>query len=119
MSLRRSEGEESEYPFFEGYGSSSDEWGNYGVMPVYDTDIEDVIEEEEGFVRIEEFGGEEDNIEDVVVVANDLYSSMIKTTLNVDFEENFNTKSYELVSFEKNIIIKGAYGCIIAPMYNL
>ncbi|GKC84194.1 hypothetical protein Tco_1139911 [Tanacetum coccineum] len=52
----------------EGDGSSSDEWGDYGVagddykgppvfdddqyeeesMPVYDTDIEDVIEEEEG-----------------------------------------------------------------------
>ncbi|GJT06209.1 trichome birefringence-like protein 12 [Tanacetum coccineum] len=53
-----------------GDGSSSDEWGDYGVVgddyegplvfdddqyeeesvPVYDTDIEDVIEEEEGFV---------------------------------------------------------------------
>ncbi|GJT53172.1 putative reverse transcriptase domain-containing protein [Tanacetum coccineum] len=40
-------------------------------MPVYDTDIEDVIEEEEGFIG---FGGEEDNIEDVVVVANDLFT---------------------------------------------
>ncbi|GKF76623.1 hypothetical protein Tco_0229093 [Tanacetum coccineum] len=67
MSLKRSEGEESEYPFFEGDGSSSNEWGDYGVvgddyegppvfdddqyeeksMPVYDTDIENVIEEEE------------------------------------------------------------------------
>ncbi|GKA20269.1 hypothetical protein Tco_0700258 [Tanacetum coccineum] len=67
MFLRRSEGEELEYPFFEGDGSSSDEWRDYGMagddyegppifdddqyeedlMPVYDTDIEDVIEEEE------------------------------------------------------------------------
>ncbi|GKC05453.1 hypothetical protein Tco_0997063 [Tanacetum coccineum] len=115
---RRSEGEESKNPFFEGDGSSSDEpdrprtlfvepiiWDigdeedeypfvdNYqnfqeeennvsfsGVvlgieeesMPVYDTDIEDVIKEEEGFVRKGGFGREEDNIEDVVVVANDL-----------------------------------------------
>nr|GFA23725.1 hypothetical protein [Tanacetum cinerariifolium] len=46
MSPRRSKGEESEYPFFEGDGSSYDEWRKY----VYDTDIEDVIEEEEGFV---------------------------------------------------------------------
>ncbi|GKA90309.1 hypothetical protein Tco_0812179 [Tanacetum coccineum] len=43
-------------------------------MPVYDTDIEDVIEEEEGYVGKGGFGGEEDNIEDVVVVANDLCS---------------------------------------------
>ncbi|GJX86535.1 RNA-directed DNA polymerase [Tanacetum coccineum] len=35
-------------------------------MPVYDTDIEDVIKEEEGFVGKVGFGGEEDNIEDVV-----------------------------------------------------
>nr|GEV49306.1 reverse transcriptase domain-containing protein [Tanacetum cinerariifolium] len=44
------------------------------LMPVYDTDIEDVIEEEEGFVGKEGFGREEDNIEDVVVVANDICS---------------------------------------------
>nr|GFA96437.1 hypothetical protein [Tanacetum cinerariifolium] len=60
MFLRRSEDEDSEYPFFEGDGSSSDEWRDYGVtnddyegptvfdddqykeelMPVYDTAIE-------------------------------------------------------------------------------
>ncbi|GJW75248.1 hypothetical protein Tco_0134618 [Tanacetum coccineum] len=42
-----------------------------------DTDIEDVIEEEEGFVGKGGFGGEEDNIGDIVVVVNDLCSSMI------------------------------------------
>ncbi|GKE85690.1 hypothetical protein Tco_1559432 [Tanacetum coccineum] len=31
MSPKRSKGEESEYSFFEGDGSSSDEWGDYGV----------------------------------------------------------------------------------------
>ncbi|GJW84662.1 hypothetical protein Tco_0157807 [Tanacetum coccineum] len=150
---RRSEGEESKNPFFEGDGSSSDEqperprtlfaepiiwdiWDeeeeypfvdNYqnfqeeennvsflgvvlGVkeesMPVYDTDIEDVIEEEEGFYGKRGLEGEEDNIVDVVVVANDLCSSMIQTTLNVDFEEDINTKSHELMSFVKSIIIK-------------
>nr|GEW46305.1 hypothetical protein [Tanacetum cinerariifolium] len=75
-------------------------------MPVYDTDIEDVIEEEEGFVGKEGFSGEEDNIEDVVVVANDLCSSMIQTILMVDFEEEINIKSYEFMSFGKSIIIK-------------
>nr|GEV05501.1 hypothetical protein [Tanacetum cinerariifolium] len=75
-------------------------------MPVYDTDIEDVIDEEEGFVGKKGFGREEDNIEDVVVVTNDLCSSMIQTILSVDFEEDINTKSYELMSFGKNIIIK-------------
>ncbi|GKA91815.1 hypothetical protein Tco_0813740 [Tanacetum coccineum] len=110
MSPRRSEGEESEYPFFEGDGSSSDEWGCYGVKRidclVYDTDIEDVIEEEEGFVGKRGFGGEEDNIEDVVVVTNVFCSSIIQTTSNVDFEEDINTKSHGLMSFVKSIIIK-------------
>ncbi|GJY29902.1 hypothetical protein Tco_0405669 [Tanacetum coccineum] len=45
--------------------------------------------------------GEEDNIEDAVVVANDLCSSMIHTILSVDFEEDINTKSHELMSFGK------------------
>ncbi|GJR37863.1 hypothetical protein Tco_1213547 [Tanacetum coccineum] len=75
-------------------------------MPIYDTDIEDVIKEEEGFVGKGGFGGEEDSIEDVVVVANDLCSSINQTTLSVDFEEYINTKSYELMSFGKSIIIK-------------
>ncbi|GJY72229.1 hypothetical protein Tco_0475932 [Tanacetum coccineum] len=58
MSPKRSEGEESEYPFFEGDGSSSDEWRDYGMAsddyegpPVFDDDqYKDVIEEEEGFI---------------------------------------------------------------------
>nr|GEW25945.1 chlorophyll a-b binding protein of LHCII type 1-like [Tanacetum cinerariifolium] len=106
MFPRRSEDEDSEYPFFEGDGSSSDEWRDYvdygmsgedyegppvfhddqyeeELMPVYDTTIEDVIEEEEGFIEKGGFGGEEDNIEDVVVVAIDLCSSMIQTSINV------------------------------------
>ncbi|GKC36921.1 hypothetical protein Tco_1049305, partial [Tanacetum coccineum] len=87
---RRSEDDELGNPFFEGDCSSSNEWGDYGVagddyegapifdddyeeapvfdddqfeeesMPVYDTDIEDVIEEEEGFVRKGGFGEEEE-----------------------------------------------------------
>ncbi|GJX30167.1 hypothetical protein Tco_0238246 [Tanacetum coccineum] len=133
----RSEGEELEYLFFEGDGSSSDEWRDYGMggddyegppifdddqyeeesMPVYDTDIEDVIEEEEGFIEKGGFGGKEDNIEDVVVVANDICSSMIQTTLNVNFEEYINTKSHELVSFAKNIIIKLIHYCLENPPY--
>ncbi|GKD79190.1 hypothetical protein Tco_1341811 [Tanacetum coccineum] len=74
-------------------------------MPVYDTDIEDVIEEEEGFVGKVGFGGEEDNIEYVVVVDNDLCSSMIQTILSVDFEEDINTKSHELMSFGKKVLL--------------
>ncbi|GJT29017.1 hypothetical protein Tco_0909292 [Tanacetum coccineum] len=83
--------EEEEYPFVNKYPN---------------TDIEDVIEEEQGFVGKGGFGREEDNIEDIVVVANDLCSSMIQTILSVDFEEDINTKSHELMSFEKSIIIK-------------
>ncbi|GKA96172.1 uncharacterized mitochondrial protein-like protein, partial [Tanacetum coccineum] len=75
-------------------------------MPVYDTNIEDVIEEKEGFVGKRRLDGKEDNIKDVVVVANELCSSMTQTTLNVNFEENINTKSHELMSFGKIILIK-------------
>ncbi|GJR96161.1 hypothetical protein Tco_0268335 [Tanacetum coccineum] len=104
---RRIEDEELGNPFFEGDCSSSNEWGDYGVagddyegapvsdddyeeapvfdddqfkeelMPVYDTDIEDVIEEEEGFIGKGGFSEEEENMENIVVVANDLCSSMI------------------------------------------
>nr|GFC56495.1 hypothetical protein [Tanacetum cinerariifolium] len=127
MFPRRSEDEDSEYPFLKGDGSSSDEWRDYGVtdddyegpsvfdddqyeeelVPVYDADIEDVIEEEEGFVRKGGFGGEEDCIDDVIVVANDICSSMIQTTLNVDFGEDFNTKLHELMSFGKKYYYQG------------
>nr|GEY27323.1 hypothetical protein [Tanacetum cinerariifolium] len=75
-------------------------------MPVCDIDIEDVIEEEEGFVGKKGFGGEEDNIEDGIVVANDLCYLMIQTTLNVDFDEDINTKSHVLMSFGQSIVIK-------------
>ncbi|GJS73775.1 RNA-directed DNA polymerase [Tanacetum coccineum] len=114
--------EEEEYPFVNKYPSFQEESivlvedeschvydtdnEEEESMPVYDTDIEDVIEEEEGFVRKEGFGREEDNIKDVIVVANDLCSSMIQTILSVDFEEDINTKSHELMSFGKSIIIK-------------
>ncbi|GJR38585.1 hypothetical protein Tco_1214269 [Tanacetum coccineum] len=86
-------------------------------MLVYDTDIEDVIDEEKGFVGKGGFGGEEDNIEDVVVVANDLCSSMIQTTLSADFKEDINTKSHELRSFGKNIIIKVSQSSLIRKKY--
>ncbi|GKE44834.1 hypothetical protein Tco_1472118 [Tanacetum coccineum] len=69
-------------------------------MPVYDTDIEDVIEEEEVFIEKGRFGGKEDNIEDVVVMANDLYSSMIQTTC-VNFSKIINSNPHELIWFQK------------------
>ncbi|GJR26703.1 putative nucleotidyltransferase, ribonuclease H [Tanacetum coccineum] len=114
--------EELEYPFFEGDGSSSNEWRDYGMasndyegppvfdddqyeeesMPLYDTDIEDVIDEEEGFIGKGTFGGEEDNIEDVVVVANDLCSSMIQTTVSVDFSKIVYSNPNELIWLQKD-----------------
>ncbi|GJS65054.1 subtilisin-like protease SBT4.3, partial [Tanacetum coccineum] len=116
---RRSEDEELGNPFFEGDCSSSNELGDHGMagddyerapvfddgyeeapifdddqfkeesMPVYDTDIEDVI------------GEEEENMEDIVVVANDLCSSMIQTTLSVDFSKNINSNPHELIWSQK------------------
>nr|GEY06051.1 uncharacterized mitochondrial protein AtMg00810-like [Tanacetum cinerariifolium]GEY06065.1 uncharacterized mitochondrial protein AtMg00810-like [Tanacetum cinerariifolium]GEY21617.1 uncharacterized mitochondrial protein AtMg00810-like [Tanacetum cinerariifolium] len=70
---RRSEDKELENPFLEEEENSVSFLGVVlGVeeesMPVYDTDIKDVID------------GEEDNMKDVVVVANDLCSSKIQTT---------------------------------------
>ncbi|GJZ39238.1 hypothetical protein Tco_0585801 [Tanacetum coccineum] len=67
--------------FVDSYSNFQDDKNNvsfFGVvlgvkesMPVYDTDIKDVIEEEEGFVGKKGLDGEEDNIKDVVVVANE------------------------------------------------
>ncbi|GKC71538.1 hypothetical protein Tco_1117421, partial [Tanacetum coccineum] len=114
MSPKRSEGEESEYLFFEDDGSSSDEWGDYGVagddyerppvfdddqyeeesMLVYDTDIEDVID------------GEEDNMEDIVVVANDLCSSKIKTTVSVNFSKTVDSNPQELILLKKGNLVE-------------
>ncbi|GJU97581.1 hypothetical protein Tco_1326852 [Tanacetum coccineum] len=70
-------------------------------MPVYDTDIEDVISEEE------------ENMEDIVVVANDLCSSMIQTTLSVDFSKNINSNPLELIWYHIYLFkYKGvAVGC--------
>nr|GEX69829.1 hypothetical protein [Tanacetum cinerariifolium] len=75
-------------------------------MPVYDTDIEDVIEEEEGFVRKGGFGGEEDIIEDVVVVANDLRSLMIQNNLSVDFSKTIDSNPYELIWSQKGNLVE-------------
>nr|GEU31616.1 hypothetical protein [Tanacetum cinerariifolium] len=85
------EDEDEEYPFINKYPSFQEEpivlvkeesCPVYDTdnekeesMLVYDTDIEDAIEEEERFVGKGGFGGKEDNIEDVIVVANDLCSS--------------------------------------------
>ncbi|GKE35015.1 hypothetical protein Tco_1454337, partial [Tanacetum coccineum] len=113
MSSRRSEGEESEYPFFKGDGSSSDEWEDYGVaggdyegppifyddqyeeesMSVY-TDIEDVIDEEE------------DNMEDVVVVVIDLCSSKIQTTVSVNFSKTVDSNPQELILLKKGNLVE-------------
>ncbi|GJS70882.1 hypothetical protein Tco_0703723 [Tanacetum coccineum] len=142
---RRSEDEELGNPFFEGDCSSSNEWGDYGVagddyegvlvfdddyeeapifnddqfeeelMPVYDTDIEDVIEEEEGFVGKGGFGEEEENMEDVVVVANDLCSSMIQTTLSVDFSKTIDSNPHELIWSQKGNLVD--VGILIGKKY--
>ncbi|GKB18930.1 hypothetical protein Tco_0852853 [Tanacetum coccineum] len=75
-------------------------------MLVYDTDIEDVIEEEKGFVRKGGFCGEEDNIEDVVVVASDCFSSMIQTTLSVDFSKTINSNPHKLIWLQKGNFVE-------------
>ncbi|GJS21229.1 hypothetical protein Tco_0449861 [Tanacetum coccineum] len=51
-----------------------------GFVDNYPNFQEDVTEKEERFVGKGEFGGEEENIKDVVVVVNDLFSLMIQTT---------------------------------------
>ncbi|GJX09190.1 exocyst complex component SEC15A-like protein isoform X1 [Tanacetum coccineum] len=124
--------EEEEYPFVNKYPSFQEEPivlveeescpvyetdnEEEESMPVYDTDIEDVIEEEEGFVQKGGFGGEEDSIEDIVAVANDICSSMIQTTLSVDIDEDIKTKSHELMSFGKCIIIQVLSSMMSAKM---
>uniref|UniRef100_A0A699IF63 enoyl-[acyl-carrier-protein] reductase n=1 Tax=Tanacetum cinerariifolium TaxID=118510 RepID=A0A699IF63_TANCI len=72
-------------------------------MPVYDTDIEDVIDEEE------------DNVEDVVIVANDLCSSKIQTTASVNISKSVDSNPQELFLlkmrnlFEVSILICKKY----------
>ncbi|GJT69724.1 hypothetical protein Tco_1029010 [Tanacetum coccineum] len=106
-----------EYLFFEGDGSSFDERGYYGVAnddyeeaPIFDDDqYEDVIEEEEGFKKnrcqfydtdIEDvIDGEENNMEDVVVVANDLFSSKIQTTVGNAY--------FKVLIYDKTKIVVG------------
>nr|GEX16886.1 hypothetical protein [Tanacetum cinerariifolium] len=76
---------EAEYPFFNNYQNFKEEENNvsfmgvkFGVeeelMPVYDTDIEVVIEEKEKFVWKRGFGEADDSNKEVVVVAIDLCS---------------------------------------------
>ncbi|GJS59512.1 retrotransposon protein, putative, ty1-copia subclass [Tanacetum coccineum] len=119
--------EEEEYPFVNKYPSFEEEpivlveeesCPVYNTdndeeesIPLYDTDIEDVIEEEEGFVGKGGISGEEDNIEDDVVVANDICSSKIQTNLNVDVEEDINTKSHELMLFGKKYYYQDGFTC--------
>ncbi|GJY51940.1 RNA-directed DNA polymerase, eukaryota, reverse transcriptase zinc-binding domain protein [Tanacetum coccineum] len=109
--------EKEEYPFVENFQNFQEEKNNVsftgvvlGVeeesLPVYDTDIEDVIEEEEGFVGKGGFGGEEDNIEDVVVVANDLCFSMIQTTLSVDFSKIIDSNPHKLIWLQKGNLVE-------------
>ncbi|GJY55280.1 hypothetical protein Tco_0454395 [Tanacetum coccineum] len=75
-------------------------------MPVYDTNIEDVIKEEKGFVGKRGFGEEEENSEYVVVVANDLCSSMIQTTLSVDFLKTIDSNPHELIWSQKGNLVE-------------
>ncbi|GJY18607.1 hypothetical protein Tco_0390098 [Tanacetum coccineum] len=111
---RRSEGEESENPFFKGDGSSlfveHGEWKlmvcvEEELMLVYDTDIEDVIKDEEGFVGKRGFGEEENNMDDVVVVANDLCSSKIQT-VSVDFSKTLDSNPHELILLQKGHLVE-------------
>ncbi|GJS95692.1 hypothetical protein Tco_0802660 [Tanacetum coccineum] len=75
-------------------------------MPVYDTDIDDVIVDEEGFVVKRGSGEEENNMEDVVVVANDLCSSMIQTTLSVDFSKIVDSNIHDLIWLQKGNFVE-------------
>nr|GEY15614.1 hypothetical protein [Tanacetum cinerariifolium] len=73
-------------------------------MPVCDIDIEDIIVEEEGFVGKRGFGGEEDNIEDFIVVANDLCYLLTQTSINVDFSKTVDSNPHELIWLQKGMI---------------
>ncbi|GJU61934.1 hypothetical protein Tco_1243769 [Tanacetum coccineum] len=132
---RRSKDEELGNPFFEGDCSSSNEWGDYGVasddyegapvfdddykeapvfnddqfeeelMPVYDTDIEDVIEEEEGFVGKGGFGEEEENMEDLIgrtpVFNDDQFEEESMPVYDTDIED--------VIGDEEGFVGKGGF----------
>ncbi|GJU69779.1 integrase, catalytic region, zinc finger, CCHC-type containing protein [Tanacetum coccineum] len=76
-------------------------------MSIYDTNIEDAIEDEEGFIGKRGFGEEEDNMEDVVVMANDLCSSKIQT-VSVDFSKTLDSNPHELILLQKGNLVENA-----------
>nr|GEV84948.1 reverse transcriptase domain-containing protein [Tanacetum cinerariifolium] len=101
---RRSKVEELENPFFEGGNSSSDNpllTKENESEPII-LDIKDEDEEKKNLL----FGDDEDNIEDVVVVANDIFSSMIKTTLSVDFSKTIDSNPRELIWLQKGNLVE-------------
>ncbi|GJV02765.1 hypothetical protein Tco_1336334, partial [Tanacetum coccineum] len=70
--------------------------------------IEDVLSLgilKKGFVGEGGFGEEEEKIEDVVVVANDLCSSMIQPTLSVDFSKTIDSNPHELIWSQKGNLV--------------
>ncbi|GKD38621.1 hypothetical protein Tco_1258828 [Tanacetum coccineum] len=73
-------------------------------MLVFDTDIEDAIEDEKGFVGKRGFSEEEDNMEDVVVMANDLFSSKIQT-VSVDFSKTLDSNPHELILLQNGNLV--------------
>nr|GEY28416.1 putative reverse transcriptase domain-containing protein [Tanacetum cinerariifolium] len=104
----KNEGKESENPFFKGDDSSlyveRKEWeddhvadDDYEEGPVFDDD------------------GEEDNIEDIVVVANDICSSMIQTSINVDFSKTIDSNPRELIWLQKGNLVE--INILIAKKY--
>nr|GEV76946.1 hypothetical protein [Tanacetum cinerariifolium] len=102
--------------FLENYQNFQEEENNVSLlgvvleeepMPIYDTYIEDVNEVQEEFFRQRGFGEEEeDNIKDVVVVANDLCSSMIQTTLSGDFSKTRGSSPHELSWLQKGNLVE-------------
>ncbi|GJV16350.1 hypothetical protein Tco_1361673 [Tanacetum coccineum] len=87
MSSKRSEDEELEYPFFEGDGSSSDEWGDYGVagddyegLPIFDDDQFD--DDYEGPPVFDDYPYEEE------IVSGDVGKGFVDNYLNFQEDEN-------------------------------
>ncbi|GJY59570.1 hypothetical protein Tco_0459462 [Tanacetum coccineum] len=93
--------EEEEYTFIDNYSNFQEEENDVSfsgveekLMPVYDTDIECIVEE-----MVTCGDGE-------VIYVDHVESLMIQYLSIDDFEEDINTKSHELMWFKKNTIIK-------------
>ncbi|GJZ01824.1 hypothetical protein Tco_0519785 [Tanacetum coccineum] len=113
MFPRRNEGEELEYPFFEGDGSSSDEWRDYGMAgedyegpPVFDDDPyeEEIVSGDVGKGFVDDYPNFQED-------ENNLSYSGVVLRVEVESMPIYDT-DFEDVIEEEGFVGKGGFGVL-------